>query len=300
MTLKLEGAFTALITPLRNGEVDFAAFESLVEFQIVDGIAGIVPCGTTGESPTLTATEARELIARAVKVAAKRVPVIAGTGTNATAETIVRTRAAREVGADAAMVVMPYYNKPTQKGLIAHVRAVHDATDLPIVLYNVPTRGTGDLAAESVVEIARACPRVVGLKEATGNIVRAQQVNAALGDRISVLCGDDALTVGMMAVGARGVISVASNVLPGAVSAVCRAALAGDFAEARVRQNALLALYDSMFIESNPGPVKAALWKMGRIAPEVRLPLAWPSDATIARVVGALREAGITLPSETA
>ncbi len=295
MTLKLEGAFTALVTPLRNGDVDHTALAALVEFQISDGIAGVVPVGTTGESPTLTTAEAREVIATTVKVARGRVPVIAGTGSNSTAETIARTRAAQELGADAAMLVMPYYNKPTQRGLALHVKAVHDATDLPLVLYNVPTRGTADLTAETVAEIARTCPRVIALKEATGNILRAQQVVAMLGDRITVLCGDDALTVGMMACGAKGVISVASNVLPGAVSGVCRAMLAGDVTEARARQHALLNVYDSMFLETNPGPVKAALAAMGRIAPEVRLPLAWPSESTVQKVVAALREAGVSV-----
>ena len=295
MNLKLEGAFTALVTPFRNGEVDIAALSSLVEFQISDGIAGLVPVGTTGESPTLTAAEAREVIATTIRVARGRVPVIAGTGSNSTAETITRTRAAKELGADAAMIVMPYYNKPTQRGLIAHVKAVHDATDIPLVLYNVPTRGTADLMAETVVEIARACPRVVALKEATGNILRAQQVISLLGDRLAVFSGDDALTVGMMACGARGLISVTSNALPGAVSGVCQAMLRGNLEEARVRHLALLPVYDAMFVETNPGPVKAALAAMGRIAPEIRLPLAWPAESTTARVVAALREVGVSV-----
>ena len=295
MTLKLEGAFTALVTPFRDDKVDHDALAGLVEFQIADGIAGVVPVGTTGESPTLTAAEAREVIATTVRVAKGRVPVIAGTGTNATAETIARTRAAKELGADAAMVVMPYYNKPTQRGLLAHVKAVHDATDIPLVLYNVPTRGTGDLAVETVAEIARACPRVIALKEATGNTLRAQHVHALCGDRITILCGDDALTVAMMAVGAKGVISVASNALPGAVAGVCRAMLKGDLVEARRRQEALLPLYESMFLETNPGPVKAALAVMGRIPPEIRLPMAWPAEATVARVTAALREQGVAV-----
>lgn len=295
MTLTLAGAYTALATPFRNGAVDLEAMAAFTEFQIADGIAGVVPCGTTGESPTLSASEARDIIATVVRVAKGRVPVIAGTGTNATAETIARTKAAKEVGADAAMVVMPYYNKPTQRGLIAHVRAVHDATDLPLVLYNVPTRGTGDLAAESVVEIAKTCPRVIALKEATGNILRAQSVVAALGDRITVLCGDDALTVGMMAVGAKGVISVTSNVLPGAVQAVVRRFLDGDLAGALSLHQKLLAVHDVMFLETNPGPVKGALAAMGKLAPEVRLPLAWPTDATVEKVVAALRAYGVAV-----
>ncbi|MEZ4389795.1 MAG: 4-hydroxy-tetrahydrodipicolinate synthase [Polyangiales bacterium] len=295
MTLSLEGAFTALATPFRNGSVDLEAMASFTEFQIAGGIGGVVPCGTTGESPTLSAGEAKEVVATVVRAARGRVPVIAGTGSNNTVDTIARTQAAQEAGADAAMVVMPYYNKPTQRGLIAHVQAVHEATSLPIVLYNVPTRGTADLAAESVVEIARTCPRVVGLKEATGNVLRAQSVVAALGERITVLCGDDALTVAMMAVGAKGVISVASNVVPGAVQDVVRAFLDGDLAGSLRKQQALLPVYEAMFLESNPGPVKAALAAMRLFAPEVRLPLAWVSEGTAERVVAALRAYGVSL-----
>jgi 4-hydroxy-tetrahydrodipicolinate synthase len=293
--MRLQGAYTALVTPFRGGAVDFDAFEALVEFQIADGISGVVPVGTTGESPTVTQEEARELITRAVARARGRVPVIAGTGTNSTADTILRTRAAEAAGAQAAMVVMPYYNKPTQRGLVAHVRAVHDASGLPLVLYNVPTRGTADLTVDTLEELARHCPRVVGLKEATGHILRAQSVVAALGDRLTVLCGDDALTLGMLACGARGVISVTSNVLPGAVAGVCRSFLEGDLDAARRRHQALLEVHESMFLESNPGPVKAALASLGKIREEVRLPLVWPTEATVQRVTAALRRAGVAL-----
>jgi 4-hydroxy-tetrahydrodipicolinate synthase len=293
MALRLDGAFTAMVTPMRDGAVDLAAVESLTAWQVAEGIGGLVPVGTTGESPTVTADEAKQVIAAVVRVVNKRVPVIAGTGTNATAETVARTRAAQELGVDAAMVVMPYYNKPSQAGLLGHVRAVHDATNLPIVLYNVPTRGTADLATETLVEIAKHCPRVVALKEATGNVLRAQSVVAALGDRIAVLCGDDALTVAMMACGARGVISVASNVVPAAVQGVVTAFLKGDVAESRRRQQALLGVYDAMFVETNPGPVKAALAWMGRIPAEIRLPMAWPAEASVAKTVAALRAFGV-------
>jgi len=279
----LEGAFTALVTPFRHGAVDHDALAALVEAQIEAGIAGLVPCGTTGESPTLSIAEAREVVATTVRVARGRVPVIAGTGSNNTAETIVRTRNAQEAGAPYAMVVMPYYNKPSQAGLAAHVQAVHDATELPLVLYNVPSRGTADLAAETVERIAAACPRVFALKEATGNVLRAQAVRARVGDRITVLSGDDALTLPMMAVGARGVISVTSNVLPGQVQAVCAAFLKGDLAMALALHLALLPVHDAMFVETNPGPVKALLASAGRMAAEVRLPLAWPEEANVAK-----------------
>ncbi len=292
MALMLQGALTALVTPFRDGAVDSNALEALVEHQIAAGIHGLVPCGTTGESPTLSAAEAQEVIARTVSVAHGRVPVLAGTGTNATAETIARTRAAQAAGVDGAMLVVPYYNKPSPRGIVAHVRAVHDATDIPLVIYNIPGRGSADMGVDTLTEIVRHCPRVVGLKEATGNILRAQSVVAALGDRVKVLCGDDALTVGMMACGATGVISVASNVVPAEVAEVCNAMLRGDFTAARRRQLSLLELYEALFLESNPGPVKAGLAWLGRIAPEVRLPLAWVTEATALRVQSALRGLG--------
>lgn len=288
MSLTFEGAFTALVTPFKQGEVDLAALAALTEFQVTDGIAGLVPCGTTGESPTLTADEHRAIVETVVKTARGRVPVIAGTGSNNTADTVARTRAVKALGVDAAMVVMPYYNKPSQAGLLAHVRAVHDATDLPLVLYNVPTRGTADLLPETVVEMAKHCPRVVALKEATGNIVRAQEVMRRLGDRLAVLSGDDALTLGMMACGARGVISVTSNALPGAVQAVVAAALGGDWATARRLHLKLVPVHDAMFTETNPGPVKGVLAAEGRIAAEVRLPLAWPAQSNVDKTLAAI------------
>lgn len=282
--LSFDGAFTALATPFHDGAIDFEAVDKLVDHQLAGGITGVVPCGTTGESPVLDSGEAKELIARVVVRVTGRALVVAGTGSNDTKKTIEATRAAKAAGADAAMIVMPYYNRPTQAGLIAHVRAVHDGTDLPIVLYNVPARTASDLAVESVVEIAKHCPRVVALKEATGNVLRTQAVVAALGDRISVLSGDDALTLGIMACGGRGVISVTSNVAPGPVEEVVRLFHKGDLAGARAKHFALLPLHDAMFVESNPGPVKAALHMMGILRPEVRLPLCWPTDASVAKV----------------
>jgi 4-hydroxy-tetrahydrodipicolinate synthase len=286
---RLEGAFTAIVTPFRSGELDLDALDRVVEHQVRGGVAGIVPCGTTGESPTLSAAEQRAVIARAVAAARGRTLVIAGTGTNATRESIERTRAARAAGADAAMLVMPYYNKPTQAGLLAHVRAVHDATDLPLVLYNVPPRTAGDLLADTVARIAEACPRVVAVKEATGNVLRTQQLVAMLGDRLSVLSGDDALTLGIMACGGRGVISVTSNAVPAAVQGVVAAFLRGDLADAQRRHFALLPLHEALFLETNPGPIKAAMAELGLLAPEIRLPLVWPEPRTIEAVRAALQ-----------
>lgn len=290
-----QGAFTALVTPFRDGEVDFGALDALVDEQLAGGITGVVPCGTTGESPTLSSAEQLAVITRVVARVKGRAMVVAGTGTNSTRETIERTRAAREAGADAAMVVMPYYNRPTQAGLRSHLRAVHDATELPLVLYNVPSRTASDLSAASVLELAAECPRFVALKEATGNVLRTQAVSAALGDRVSVLSGDDALTLGVLACGGRGVISVASNVAPALVQRVVKLFLDGDLARARAAHFALLPLFDALFLETNPGPVKAALWLRGIVASEVRLPLAWPEEPTVLAVREALGRLGISI-----
>ena len=292
-TVNFDGAFTAIATPFRDGEVDFAALDRLLEHQIAGGIQGVVPCGTTGESPTLSATEQQAVITRTIATVRQRTFVIAGTGTNATRETIERTRFAEQAGADAAMLVIPYYNKPTQRGLIEHVRAVHDATRIPIVVYNVPPRTAADLSAESVIEIASRCPRVVAVKEATGNVVRTQQIVAALGSRLAVLSGDDALTLGIMACGGRGVISVTSNIAPAAVQDIVKRFHAGDLAGARERHFALLGLHDAMFVETNPGPVKAALAMMGIGTAEVRLPLVAPGEKAQAAIRTALEKHGL-------
>lgn len=292
-SLSFDGAFTALATPFLNGAIDFAAVDRLIEHQVKGGITGVVPVGTTGESPVLDSDEAKSLIAHVVRRVAGRTQVIAGTGSNDTKKTIEATRAAKDAGADAAMVVMPYYNRPTQGGLVAHIRAVHDASELPIVLYNVPIRTASDLAVESIVEIAKHCPRVVALKEATGNVLRTQSVVHALGDRLAVLSGDDALTLGILACGGRGVISVTSNVAPAQVEGVVKAFHQGDLAGARKKHFALLPLHEVMFVESNPGPVKSALEMMGILGPEVRLPLVWPSASSSAKVREELLRQGL-------
>jgi 4-hydroxy-tetrahydrodipicolinate synthase len=291
--LTFDGAFTALATPFLDGAIDFESVDRLVDHQLAGGITGVVPCGTTGESPVLDAGESRALVERVLARVAGRTQVIAGTGSNDTKKTIELTRAAQAAGADAAMVVMPYYNRPTQGGLVAHVRAVHDQSDLPIVLYNVPSRTASDLGLEAIVEIAKHCPRVIALKEATGNVLRTQSVVSALGDRIKVLSGDDGLTLGILACGGRGVISVTSNVAPAQVEAVVRAFHSGDLAKARALHFALLSLHDAMFVESNPGPVKAGLHAMGILRPEVRLPLVWPSEASVAKVRAELERQGL-------
>jgi len=291
--IDFSGAFTALVTPFRDDRLDLAALDSLVDFQLRGDIHGVVPCGTTGESPTLDRDEFRAVVSAVVARVAGRVPVIAGTGTNSTRETIDRTRYAEQAGADGCMLVMPYYNKPTQGGLLQHVRAVHDATQRPLVLYNIPGRSVVDLHLDTLTEIARACPRVVAVKEATGNVLRSQQIVATLGDRLAVLSGDDALTLGILACGGRGVISVTSNVAPRAVQSVVRRFHEGALAEARRGHMALMPLHDALFVESNPGPVKAALHAMGLLAPELRLPLVWPAPRSVDLVLSAMTTAGV-------
>ncbi|MDP3276444.1 MAG: 4-hydroxy-tetrahydrodipicolinate synthase [Deltaproteobacteria bacterium] len=291
--LRFDGAFTALITPFREGSLDLDAVDRLVDAQIQGGITGIVPCGTTGESPVLDADESRALIARVIARAQGRTQVIAGTGSNDTRHAIKATQAAQALGVDAAMIVMPYYNRPTQSGLIAHVRAIHDATDLPLVLYNVPSRTASDLSVESLVEITHHCPRVVAVKEATGNVVRTQAIVAALGDRVAVLSGDDALTLGILACGGRGVISVTSNIAPAKVQSVVDLFHRGELSRARSEHLALLPLHETMFVESNPGPVKAAAHLLGLSPAEIRLPLVWPTDASVEKVRAALQQQGL-------
>ncbi len=289
--LPLSGTFTALVTPFTpDGEaVDFEALDALVEAQIAGGVSGLVPCGTTGESPTLSEAETTAVIRRVVEAARGRVPVIAGTGSFSTKKTIEASRAALTAGADAVMIVMPYYNKPSQDGLREHVLAVARAISGPIVLYNIPGRTGVDLSAEATERICAAAPNVVAIKDATGNVLRCQELARRLGDRLTVLCGDDALTLAMMALGAQGVISVTSNVLPRETSVVPRRFLAGDLSGARAAHLALLELHGLMFLEPNPSPAKAVLAALGRMSPAVRMPLSPAGEATRQQIVDAMK-----------
>jgi 4-hydroxy-tetrahydrodipicolinate synthase len=289
--LRLSGTYTALVTPFTpDGEtIDFNALDALVEAQIAGGVSGLVPCGTTGESPTLSEDEAAAVIQRVIAAARGRVPVLAGTGSFSTKKTIAASKAALAAGADGVMLVMPYYNKPSQEGLREHVLAVARAVSGPIVLYNIPGRSVVDLSAETTERLSAVAPNVVGLKDATGNVLRCQELVRRLGDRLAILCGDDALTLAMMATGARGVISVTSNVLPREVSEVTRRFAAGDLAGARAAHLALLEVHGLMFVEPNPAPAKAALAAMGRMSAAVRLPLAPAGEATQRQLAEALR-----------
>ena len=267
-----KGAITALVTPLRNDRLDEEALRRLVDEQIRAGIDGLVPVGTTGESPTLTNEEHIRVIEIVVQEAHKRVPVIAGSGANSTREAIELTAAAKAVGADGTLQVTPYYNKPTQDGLFRHFKAVVDAVALPMIVYNVPGRTGCDLLPETV---ARLCelPLMVGVKEATGNLQRAAQIIARVGDRLAVLSGDDATAFPVYAIGGQGCISVVSNVAPADMAAMWDAAAAGNWAKARELHYKVFPLSEGLFIEANPIPVKAALAMMGKISDEIRPPL---------------------------
>jgi 4-hydroxy-tetrahydrodipicolinate synthase len=267
-----KGVITALVTPFRNDRVDEEALRRLVDEQIRAGIDGLVPVGTTGESPTLSNEEHIRVVELVVEEAKKRVPVIAGTGSNSTREAIDLTLAAKAVGADGTLQVTPYYNKPTQDGLYRHFKAVADATGLPMVVYNVPGRTGCDLLPDT---IARLCeiPQMAGVKEATGNLQRASQIISRVGDRVSMLSGDDATVLPFYAVGGHGCISVVSNVAPADMAGMWDAAAAGDWDKARGLHYKVFPLSEGLFIEANPIPVKAALAMMGKIADEIRPPL---------------------------
>jgi 4-hydroxy-tetrahydrodipicolinate synthase len=275
------GTYTALVTPFdEEGQVDEAALARLIRFQIRGGVDGVVPVGTTGESPTLDYDEHIRVVELTVKIAAGRLKVLAGTGGNSTSEAIHLTKRAEAVGADGSLQVAPYYNKPTQEGLFQHFKAVAARTRLPIVLYNVPSRCGVEIGVETVRRLAKACPTVVGIKEAGGSADRVTQLRAALGPKFEILSGDDSLTVPFMSVGAQGVVSVASNVAPRLVAQMVRAFASGDLKTSQHLHAKLYPLFKDLFIETNPGPVKAALALMGIIDEHLRLPLVPVTDGT--------------------
>jgi 4-hydroxy-tetrahydrodipicolinate synthase len=291
MTVLPPGAYTALVTPFTEdgSAVDFQAYERLIESQLEARVTGLVPCGTTGESPTLTDAEQRELVARAARLCRGRATVVAGVGTNSTKKTLENARAALEAGAEGVMLVMPYYNKPSQDGLFAHVRAVADAVSCPVMLYNIPGRSSVELAVDTLLRILDACPNVAALKDATGGVNYCQELLSRATRNILVLAGDDALTLPLMSVGARGVVSVTSNLYPRAVSEVVEDALAGRYLEAIAKQKKLFPVHRCLFVEPNPQPIKAALALKGRMSASVRLPLIEASAGCRAQLAEALR-----------
>jgi 4-hydroxy-tetrahydrodipicolinate synthase len=266
------GAFTALVTPFKNGEVDVEALEGLVEFQIEGGINGLVPCGTTGESPTLSEEEDRLVIETVVRVTNGRVPVVAGTGSNNTASAIKYTKMAEEVGADGSLQVAPYYNKPTQEGLFRHYAAIAENTSLPLVLYNIPGRTNVTIAPETMAQLAEI-PNIVGVKESTLSMNMVSDIRRLCGEEFAILSGDDPMTLPLMALGGTGVVSVASNIAPGAVSDMVAAMNSGDLARGRELHYKLLPLIRALSVETNPIPIKAAASLLGLCSDELRLPL---------------------------
>ncbi|HWF78433.1 MAG TPA: 4-hydroxy-tetrahydrodipicolinate synthase [Caulobacteraceae bacterium] len=289
---KLRGVFTALVTPFREGALDEAAFVKLVERQIAGGVHGLVPVGTTGESATLSHDEHRRVIELCVKTAAGRVPVIAGTGSNSTTESIELTRHARQVGADAVLAVAGYYNRPSQEGLYRHFEALSAAADIPILVYNVPSRTVVDLSNELVERVARL-PHVIGIKDATGDMARASLQRLTCGADWTMLSGDDPTALGYMAHGGHGCISVTANVTPEACAAFFNACLAGDWETARNWQDRLVRLHKGLFLDASPSPTKFALAQLGLCSDETRLPIAPCADAVKPAVLAAMREAGV-------
>ncbi len=278
------GTFTALVTPFRDSSIDVSAFEELIEAQINAGIAGIVAIGTTGESPTLSSDERAQVIRLAVARANKRCLVLAGTGSNSTHHAIAETRIAEKLGVDAALLVAPYYNKPSQEGLFRHFKAIADGTSLPIMLYNIPGRCGVDILPETVERLAKECRNIVSIKEASGSVERVGELRRRLPEAFTILSGDDSLTLPFMAVGAAGVVSVASNLFPSEVCTLVQACEAGDLKSAERLHRKFLALFKDLFIEPNPVPVKTALGWRGAMSPEVRLPLCEMTEANQARL----------------
>jgi 4-hydroxy-tetrahydrodipicolinate synthase len=287
-----QGSITALITPFKNGEVDEKAFRRLVDWQIDQGTHGLVPVGTTGESPTLSHAEHKRVIELCIETAAGRVPVIAGTGSNSTSEAVTLTRFAKEAGADGALVVTPYYNKPTQEGLYLHYKAINDAADIPIIIYNIPGRSIIDMSVETMTRLFKLA-NIAGLKDATANMARVSQQRAALGTEFVQLSGEDATALGFMAHGGQGCISVTANVAPALCSEFQLACLGGNFKRALEIQDRLMPLHDALFVESNPAPVKYAAEKLGLCSSETRLPLAPLAPASKAKVDAALAKVGL-------
>jgi len=287
-----KGSFTALITPFKDGSIDEDALRRLVDWQISEGTHGLVPVGTTGESPTLSHDEHKRVVELTIEAAKKRVPVIAGAGSNATSEAIDFTRHAASVGADAVLVVTPYYNKPTQEGLYQHFKAVNDAVDIPIIIYNIPGRSVVDMTVETMARCF-VLKNVVGVKDATANLARASQQRLAMGPEFVMLSGEDATALGFMAHGGHGCISVVSNIAPRLCAEFQNACLAGDYKKALDLQDRLMPLHDAMFCEANPGPVKYAASRLGLCGAETRLPLVPISQASQRIVDAALAQVGL-------
>lgn len=287
-----KGSIVALITPFTESGVDEKAFQSFVDWQIREGTQGVVPCGTTGESPTLSHPEHERVIELCVEVAAGRVPVIAGTGSNSTEEAISLTRHAKKAGADAALIVTPYYNKPTQEGLYQHYRAIHDAVELPIVIYNIPGRSVIDMSVDTMARLAEL-PRIVGVKDATADLVRPLATRVRIGPEFCQLSGEDATATAFLAQGGHGCISVTANIAPRLCAEMHAAWAAGDLKRMEAVRDRLMPLHRALFLETSPGPVKYGAKLLGLGGDHVRLPLVPPGEATRAEVRAAMAHAGL-------
>lgn len=292
MGVKIEGSIVAIVTPFKDGKVDEEAFKELIEWQVESGTDGIVPCGTTGESATLTVEEHEQVIELCVKTVNKRVPVIAGTGANSTAEAIHLTKAAEKAGADASLQVSPYYNKPTQDGLYEHFKHVAESTSLPIVLYNIQGRTAVNILPETMVRLSKI-DNIVGVKEASGSISQMAQIIHSCPDDFNVLSGDDPMTPALLAIGGRGVISVSANVAPRENARLWDAWREGKYEEAKSIYYKLFPLNRALFLETNPIPVKAALHMMGKIGPEIRLPMTPLSEPNREKLRNTMKEFGL-------
>jgi len=278
------GTFTALVTPFRDPVIDTSAFEKLIEAQIAAGITGIVAVGTTGESPTLSHAEREQVIQLTVAAANKRCQVLAGTGSNATQHTVADTKMAEKLGVDGALLVAPYYNKPSQEGLFRHFKTIAEATSLPIMLYNIPGRCGVDIGPDTVVRLAKECRNITSIKEASGSVERVSELRARLPESFTILSGDDSLTLPFMSVGAAGVVSVASNLFPAEVCALVQAYQSGDVKSAEKLHRKMFPLFKDLFIEPNPVPIKTALGWRGAMSGECRLPLCEMTAANQARL----------------
>jgi 4-hydroxy-tetrahydrodipicolinate synthase len=289
---RLKGSLPALITPTRNGSLDEAAFRRFISWQISEGSHGVVPAGTTGESATLSHEEHRRVVELCIDEVRGRVPVIAGAGSNATAEAIALTRHARDAGADAVLSVAPYYNRPTQEGLYRHFAAIAEAVDIPIVVYNIPARSAVDISVETLARLSQI-PNIVGVKDATANLARASRERAAMQPGFRFLSGEDATALGYMAHGGHGCISVTANVAPGLCARFQEACMAGEFHRALELQDRLMPLHDALFCEASPAPAKYAVSLLGHSSDEVRLPLVRASDAARTQIRAAMTAAGL-------
>jgi 4-hydroxy-tetrahydrodipicolinate synthase len=289
----IHGSIVAIVTPFKNGKIDEKSLKDLIEFQIENGTHGIVPCGTTGESPTLSHEEHEYVVELTVKAVKKRIPVVAGTGSNSTEEAIRLTKFAEKVGADAALLVVPYYNKPTQEGLYIHFKQIASEVNIPIILYNIPGRSGVNMNPETIARLARDCKNIIGVKEASGSVQQASKILYLCGIDFILLSGEDALNFPLLAIGGRGFITVTANVAPRDVAELYNSYARGEFNQARELHYKLFPLNEALFLETNPIPVKVALSVMGKVRDEFRLPLCSMSPGNLEKLKTALKEYGL-------